>query len=73
MTGTRWRRPRRCRSPAQRRVFAAIARHGRAAAWQLAAALGEPEADVRTALDALWLRRLIVRHDDTYMPATELT
>jgi hypothetical protein len=54
------------------RAFAAIKRRGRAESWELAGDLGEPEPAVRTALDRMWSRRLIMRAGSAYMPVGEL-
>jgi hypothetical protein len=56
----------------ERRAFQAIKRRGRAACWELAGDLGEPEPALRRALDRMWRRRLIMRHGDTYMPVGEI-
>jgi hypothetical protein len=59
-------------SDSERRAFEAVKRRGRAASWELAGDLREPEGDVRVALDRMWRRRLIMRFDDSYMPVGEL-
>jgi hypothetical protein len=59
-------------SDRERRAFQAIKRRGRAESWQLAGDLGEPETDVRHALDHMWQRRLIMRHGEAYMPVGEV-
>ena len=56
----------------ERRAWQAIKRRGRAEPWELAGDLGEPEGTVRSALDRLWRRRLIMRLDDCYMPVGEI-
>lgn len=56
----------------ERRAWQAIKRRGRAEPWELASDLGEPEGTVRSALDRLWRRRLIMRLDDCYMPVGEI-
>jgi hypothetical protein len=56
----------------ERRAFQAIKRRGRAEAWELAGELGEPEPAMRSALDGMWRRRLIMRHGSAYMPVGEL-
>jgi hypothetical protein len=56
----------------ERRAWAAVKRRGRAAPWELAGDLREPERDVRVALDRMWERRLIMRFGDSYMPVSEL-
>jgi hypothetical protein len=57
----------------ERRAFQAIKRRGRAESWELAGDLGEPERDVRHALDRMWQRRLIMRHGDAYMPVGDVS
>ena len=57
----------------ERRAFHAIKGRGRAESWELAADLGEPEATVRSALDRMWRRRLIMRQGDAYTIVGELT
>jgi hypothetical protein len=57
---------------AERRVFQAIKRRGRAECWQLARDLGEAEDRVRGAMESMWRRRLIMRVGETYMPVGEL-
>ena len=57
---------------AERRVFQAVKRRGRAEAWELAAELGEPESTIQKALEAMWRRRLIMRHGSAYSPVGEL-
>lgn len=54
------------------RAWEAVKRRGRAAAWELAGDLGEPEPTVRSALDRMWQRRLIMRRGDAYMPVGEI-
>jgi hypothetical protein len=56
----------------ERRVFQAIKRRGRTESWQLAKDLGEPEAQVRGAMEQMWRRRLIMRVGDSYMPVGEV-
>lgn len=56
----------------ERRTFQAIKRRGRAESWELAGDLGEPESVVRSALDLMWHRRLIMRHGSAYMPVGDL-
>lgn len=56
----------------ERRVWGAVKRRGRVAASDLADELGEPEPAVRSALDGLWRRRLIMRFGDAYMPVGEV-
>ena len=56
----------------ERRAFQAIKRRGRAECWELAGDLGEPESDLRGALDRMWRRRLIMRAGDAYMPVGEV-
>lgn len=56
----------------ERRAFQAIKRRGRAECWELASDLGEPEPEVRGALDRMWKRRLIMRSGDAYMPVGEV-
>jgi hypothetical protein len=50
------------------RAWQAVKRRGRAASWELAMDLHEPEPEVRRALDGMWQRRLIMRFDNAYMP-----
>lgn len=57
----------------ERRAFDAIKRRGRAEPWELASELGEPETSLRTALDRMWRRRLIMRQGDAYTVVGELT
>lgn len=57
----------------ERRAYQAIKRRGRAEPWELAGDLGEPESDLRPALDRMWDRRLIMRSGDAYMPLGETT
>lgn len=57
----------------ERRAFHAIKRRGRAESWELASDLGEPEATLRSALDRMWRRRLIMRHGEAYTVVGELT
>ena len=52
----------------ERRAFQILKRRGRAESWELAGDLGEPEQTVRTALDQMWRRRLIMRNGNVYMP-----
>jgi hypothetical protein len=47
-------------------------RGGHAAAWELAMDMNESEGTVRSALDRLWHRRLIMRLGDAYMPVGEV-
>lgn len=56
----------------ERRVFQAIKRRGRAESWELAVDMNEPESAVRSALDRMWHRRLIMRRGDDYMPVGDL-
>ena len=56
----------------ERRAYQAIKRRGRAECWELAGDLGEPESDVRRALDGMWRRRLIMRSGDAYMPVSDV-
>ena len=56
----------------ERRAFAAIKRRGRAECWELAGDLGEPEPEVRQALDRMWRRRLIMRSGNSYMPVGQV-
>jgi hypothetical protein len=60
-------------SDSERRAFEAVKRRGRAASWELAGDLREPEGDVRVALDRMWRRRLIMRFDGAYMPVGEVS
>jgi hypothetical protein len=57
----------------ERRAWQAVKRRGRAAAPVLAEDLGEPVAVVRGDLDRLCRRRLLMRHDDFYMPVSEIS
>jgi hypothetical protein len=57
----------------ERRAYQAIKRRGRADSDELAHDLGEPEPAVRSALDRMWRRRLIMRQGDCYMPVGELS
>jgi hypothetical protein len=56
----------------EQRAFQAIKRRGRAASWELAGDLGEPEPAVRRALDRMWDRRLIMRLGDSYLPVGDV-
>lgn len=56
----------------ERRTFAAVKRRGRARCGEVARDLGEPEDDVRLALDTMWQRRLIMRQGDAYLPVGTL-
>jgi hypothetical protein len=56
----------------ERRAFQAIKLRGRAESWELAEDMNEPEATVRSALDRMWHRRLIMRQGESYMPVGEL-
>jgi hypothetical protein len=57
----------------ERRAFQAIKRRGGcAAAWELAVDMDEPESTVRSALDRMWHRRLIMRRGDDYMPVGDV-
>ncbi|MEX2179366.1 MAG: hypothetical protein WD801_11685 [Gemmatimonadaceae bacterium] len=56
----------------EQRAWQAMKRRGRAAAWELAGDMGEPEPTVRLALDRMWQRRLIMRHEGAYMPVGEI-
>jgi len=60
-------------SESERRAFEAVKRRGRAASWELAGDLSEPEGDVRVALDRMWRRRLIMRFEGAYMPVGEVS
>ena len=55
------------------RAWQALKTRGRASARQLAAAVGEPEAVVRDALEGMVRRRLIARRDEQYMPVSDLS
>jgi hypothetical protein len=57
---------------AERRVFQAIKRLGRAEAWELTTELGESELTVQKALESMWRRRLIMRHGSAYSPVGEI-
>jgi hypothetical protein len=57
----------------ERRAYQAIKRRGSADSDELARDLGEPEPAVRSALDRMWRRRLIMRQGDSYMPVGELS
>ena len=57
----------------ERRAWQAVKRRGRAAAPVLAEDLGEPVAVVRGDLDRLCRRHLLMRHDDFYMPVSEIS
>ena len=56
----------------ERRAFQAIKRRGRAEPWELAAELGAQESDVNAALDAMWRRRLLMRHGTAYLVVGEI-
>ena len=56
----------------ERRAFRALRDRGRAECWQVAGDLGEAESTVRSALDAMWRRRLIMRVGETYMPVGDV-
>jgi len=56
----------------ERRVFDAIKHRGRAECRQLAVDLRESESVVRSALEDMWRRRLIMRVGDAYAPVGEL-
>jgi hypothetical protein len=56
----------------ERRTWEAVKRRGRAASWELAGDLGEPEPSVRHALDRMCHRRLIMRRGDAYMPVGDV-
>jgi hypothetical protein len=56
----------------ERLTYQAIKRRGRADSRELARDLGEPEPEVRSALDRMWRRRLIMRQGDSYMPVGEV-
>ena len=54
------------------RTWDAMKRRGRSAAWELALDLGEPEPEVRSDLERMWRRRLIMRHEGSYMPVGDI-
>jgi hypothetical protein len=54
-------------SERERRTWEAVKRHGRAAAADVATEMGEDESGVRSTLDALWRRRLLMRLDEKYV------
>ena len=56
----------------ERRAFHAIKRRGRAEVWELATELGESEADMQSALESMWRRRLILRLGSAYGPVGDL-
>jgi hypothetical protein len=57
----------------ERRAFRALKdRGGSAAAWELAIDMNEPESTVRSALDRMFHRRLIMRRGESYMPVGDL-
>ena len=53
------------------RVYQAVKRRGRAESWELAVDLADAEPNVRSALDSLWRRRLIMRSGDAYTPLSD--
>lgn len=54
-------------SERERRAWEALKRHGRAMAADLTGEIGEDEPQVRSTLDALWRRRLLMRLDEQYV------
>ena len=58
---------------ADRRAWEALKRRGRALPRQVAADLGTAEAAAREALERMWRRRLIARHDEHFMPVSALS
>ena len=57
---------------AERRVFQAIKRRGRAEPWELASELGEPEQSIQKALETMWRRRLLMRQGSAYTLVGEI-
>jgi hypothetical protein len=57
----------------ERRAWEALKRRGRAGVAEIATDLGDDEPHVRTALDRMWRRRLIMRVDDSYAPVGEIS
>ena len=55
----------------EQRAWQALRRLGRAAPRAVARDLGEAEPRIRDDLERLWRRRLIMRHDDLFMPVGE--
>lgn len=51
----------------EREAWETVNRLGRSAASDLASALGEEEAEMQRALDALWRRRLVMHLDGSYI------
>jgi hypothetical protein len=56
----------------ERRVFEVIKQRGRAECWEVAIALREADATVRSALECMWRRRLIMRDGDAFMLVGEI-
>ena len=54
-------------SERERRAWEAVKRHGRALPADLAGEIGEEVPDVRSTLDALWRRRLVMRLNEEYV------
>ena len=50
----------------ERRAWEAVKRQGRAGAADVATEMGEDEPQVRTTLEALWRRRLLMRTEEQY-------
>jgi hypothetical protein len=55
------------------RAWGAVMRRGLASSMDVAVDLSESEPTVRSALERLWHRRLLMRRDDAYMPVGEIS
>lgn len=56
----------------EERAWRTLRTRGRSPAADVARALGEPEAPVRADLERLWRRRLIMRHEESFMPVGDV-
>lgn len=59
-------------SDGERRVYQALKGRGHAEAWELAMDISESEPTVRSALESLWRRRLIMRNGNRYTLVGEI-
>lgn len=55
------------------RAWSTVKGRGEAAPWEVALDLGEPEPAVRSALERLWRRRLLMRRGDAFMPVGDIS
>lgn len=54
-------------------VWEGVQRRGQAAPWEIAIDLGQSEPAVRSALERLWRRRLLMRRGETYLPVGDIS